>query len=41
MSTNINIINIVAKIKELQKENQKEIYVLFIDLKGAFDNVDH
>jgi hypothetical protein len=39
MSTNINLVVIVAKIKDIQKENKKDIYILFMDLKRAFYNV--
>jgi 1,4-dihydroxy-2-naphthoate octaprenyltransferase len=41
MSININLVNIAAKVKDLQKDKKKDIYTLFIDLKRAFVSVDH
>lgn len=40
MSTNINLTYLISKIGELKKLNAKPL-VLFIDLKGAYDNVNH
>lgn len=41
MSTNINLINLASDVKKLQDDNVNELYCLFVDLKGAFDNVNH
>ena len=42
LGTEINIIRILDDIRQKKKEKkQKTIWTLFIDLKSAFDRVDH
>ena len=41
LSTSMNIIKFIGTCKDLQNEKLRTGYVLFIDLKAAFDSVDH
>ena len=42
MGTQINVLRMMENLKaRMEKNNGKQIYSLFIDLKSAFDTVDH
>jgi len=37
---NIYILNHIVQREKMKRKEEKKVYVLFIDLKAAFDNVD-
>lgn len=41
LSTSMNILKFIGTCRDIRENKNKDAYVLFIDLKAAFDSVDH